>query len=57
MLLLVFAFADHRQHQAYGGVKESGLGREGLRAAIEDMSEPRVMIRRRTAANENTAKS
>ena len=31
----------------YGGVKDSGLGREGVRFAIEDMSEIRnLMIRR-----------
>lgn len=28
----------------YGGVKESGLGREGIRFALEDMTEIRVMI-------------
>ena len=28
----------------YGGVKDSGLGREGLRYAIEDMTEPRLLI-------------
>lgn len=28
----------------YGGVKESGLGREGLRYAMEEMTEPRSMI-------------
>ena len=28
----------------YGGVKESGLGREGLRWAIEDMTEIRIMV-------------
>ena len=28
----------------YGGVKNSGLGREGLRWAIEDMSELRLMV-------------
>jgi len=27
----------------YGGVKESGLGREGLRYAIEEMTEPRLL--------------
>jgi acyl-CoA reductase-like NAD-dependent aldehyde dehydrogenase len=27
----------------YGGVKESGLGREGLRSSIEDMTEPRLL--------------
>ena len=28
----------------YGGVKDSGLGREGIRYAIEDMSENRLMV-------------
>jgi acyl-CoA reductase-like NAD-dependent aldehyde dehydrogenase len=28
----------------YGGVKDSGLGREGVRWAIEDMSEVRLMV-------------
>ena len=31
-------------HMPYGGVKSSGLGREGLRYAIEDMTEPRLMV-------------
>jgi len=28
----------------YGGVKDSGLGREGIRFAIEDMTEPRLLV-------------
>jgi glyceraldehyde-3-phosphate dehydrogenase (NADP+) len=32
----------------YGGVKDSGLGREGLRYAIEDMTEPRLLAFGRT---------
>ncbi|QDH70481.1 aldehyde dehydrogenase family protein [Marilutibacter alkalisoli] len=28
----------------YGGVKNSGLGREGVRYAIEDMTEPRLLV-------------
>jgi acyl-CoA reductase-like NAD-dependent aldehyde dehydrogenase len=28
----------------YGGVKESGTGREGLRAAMDDLTEARVMV-------------
>lgn len=30
----------------YGGAKDSGYGREGLRYAMEDMTEPRVMVLR-----------
>jgi acyl-CoA reductase-like NAD-dependent aldehyde dehydrogenase len=28
----------------YGGVKDSGLGREGLRYAMEEMTEPRLLV-------------
>ena len=28
----------------YGGIKQSGLGREGVRCAIEDMTEPRLLV-------------
>ena len=28
----------------YGGVKDSGMGREGIRYAIEDMTEPRLLV-------------
>ncbi|HQY59577.1 MAG TPA: aldehyde dehydrogenase family protein [Nitrospira sp.] len=31
-------------HMPYGGVKDSGIGREGLRYAIEDMTEPRLLV-------------
>ncbi len=30
----------------YGGIKDSGLGREGVRWAIEDMTEPRLLVLR-----------
>lgn len=30
----------------YGGVKRSGLGREGIRCAIADMTEPRLLVLR-----------
>ncbi|MBV7334206.1 aldehyde dehydrogenase family protein [Chloroflexi bacterium TSY] len=33
-------------HMPYGGVKESGLGREGIRFAMEDMMEIRLMVLR-----------
>ncbi|MEX1158713.1 MAG: aldehyde dehydrogenase family protein [Thermomicrobiales bacterium] len=31
-------------HMPYGGVKDSGLSREGLRYAIEDMTETRLLV-------------
>ncbi len=31
-------------HMPYGGVKDSGVGREGIRWAIEDMTETRLMV-------------
>ena len=34
-------------HMPYGGVKDSGLGREGPRYAIEDMTELRLLVIRR----------
>lgn len=33
-------------HMPYGGVKDSGLGREGLRYTIEEMTEPRILVLR-----------
>jgi len=32
----------------YGGVKDSGLGREGVKFAIEDMTEIRLLVIRDT---------
>ena len=31
-------------HMPYGGVKESGFGREGIRFAMEDMTEIRLLL-------------
>ena len=31
-------------HMPYGGVKESGFGREGIRSAIHDMTEERLLV-------------
>ena len=42
-------------HMPYGGVKDSGLGREGVRWAIEDMTEIRLMVLR-TPESEHTPK-
>jgi glyceraldehyde-3-phosphate dehydrogenase (NADP+) len=28
----------------YGGIKDSGLGREGIRYAMEEMTEPRLLV-------------
>ncbi len=36
------------EHMPYGGVKDSGQGREGPRFAIVDMMEPRVLVLDRT---------
>jgi len=35
-------------HMPYGGVKDSGIGREGIKYAIEDMTEIRLMVVRTT---------
>jgi acyl-CoA reductase-like NAD-dependent aldehyde dehydrogenase len=37
-------------HMPYGGVKDSGLGREGVRFAIEDMTEIRLLVVRTPTA-------
>lgn len=31
-------------HMPYGGVKDSGLGREGVKYTIEEMTEPRLLV-------------
>jgi acyl-CoA reductase-like NAD-dependent aldehyde dehydrogenase len=36
--------SDRAEQMPYGGVKGSGLGREGLRGAMEDYTESRVMV-------------
>ena len=33
-------------HMPYGGVKASGLGREGVRYAMQDMTELRLLVTR-----------
>ena len=37
-------------HMPYGGIKSSGLSREGVRYTIEDMTEPRLMVLNRLAS-------
>lgn len=32
-------------HMPYGGIKESGFGREGVKYAIHDMMEPKLLVR------------
>jgi glyceraldehyde-3-phosphate dehydrogenase (NADP+) len=36
------------ENMPYGGVKDSGFGREGIRYAMEEMTEPRALIIRKT---------
>lgn len=43
-VLINEASAWRAEHMPYGGVKDSGAGREGLRSAIEDMTEPRLLV-------------
>ena len=31
-------------HMPYGGMKDSGAGREGLKYAIEEMTEPKLLV-------------
>jgi len=40
------------ENMPYGGVKDSGLGREGIRYAMADMTEERLLVIRTPAASE-----
>ena len=31
-------------HMPYGGVKDSGLGREGVRYAMHELTEPKLLV-------------
>ena len=37
--------AYRTDHMPYGGVKNSGIGREGLKYSIIEMMEPRLMVK------------
>jgi acyl-CoA reductase-like NAD-dependent aldehyde dehydrogenase len=37
-------------HMPYGGVKDSGVGREGPRYTIEEMTEPKLLVINRDIA-------
>jgi len=32
-------------HMPYGGIKNSGFGREGIKYAIQEMLEPRLLVK------------
>jgi acyl-CoA reductase-like NAD-dependent aldehyde dehydrogenase len=36
--------AFRAEQMPYGGTKDSGVGREGLRSAMEEMTEPRILV-------------
>jgi acyl-CoA reductase-like NAD-dependent aldehyde dehydrogenase len=43
-VLINEASAWRAEHMPYGGVKDSGIGREGLRSAIEEMTDSRMLV-------------
>jgi acyl-CoA reductase-like NAD-dependent aldehyde dehydrogenase len=43
--VIVNDFPNYRMdHMPYGGIKDSGLGREGIKYAIEEMTESKLMV-------------
>jgi hypothetical protein len=44
-------------HMPYGGIKHSGVGREGLRWAIEDMTELKLMVAAQPGCGQGTRRS
>ncbi|MEJ2231985.1 MAG: aldehyde dehydrogenase family protein, partial [Nitrospirales bacterium] len=36
-------------HMPYGGIKQSGLGREGVRYAIQELTEPKLLVVKTTS--------
>ena len=41
-------------HMPYGGVNDSGLGREGVGYAVREMTEPRLLVIRRRVDTDST---
>ena len=43
-VLVNLSSAFRADHLPYGGMRDSGLGREGLHSAMEEMTEPRTVV-------------
>jgi glyceraldehyde-3-phosphate dehydrogenase (NADP+) len=46
-IILNDVFTFRADHMPYGGIKDSGLGREGVRYAMLDMLEPKLLVKGR----------